>query len=1004
MLYEALTGELPFVGPALEVMMNKQRKEPVPPRLLQPSTPAELDQLCQALLRFDPNKRADGPEILRRLGVAPSPSDARSSRPSLTSTPPFVGRAGELGELGAAYERSRKRAVVVHVHGESGVGKSALVRRFTEALKLEEPDVVILGGACYERESVPYKAVDGLIDALSRYLVRLPKAEAASLLPRQAALVTQVFPVLARVEPFAEAPRGSEVRDPQELRSRLFGALRELFARLADRKPLVLIIDDLQWADADSLALLAELTRPPEAPALLLVATVRDRSAGGEASGPNAMATSTALAVELRHLQLSRMPSEEARELAQLLIARVAGRPDIDARAVAEEAGGHPLFIDELIRHSHSGQTPALHLEDALWSRISQLEPAARAVLELTALAGGRLLQQTALQAAALDAASFGKQVGLLRVAHLVRTSGTRATDYIEPYHDRVRAAVLAHVDELRARSQHRRLALALEAAKHADPEALALHWREAGESARAAEYSAQAALKAARALAFDRAAQLYGDCLALGLLRDGDGRDLRIKRADALANGGRGAEAAAVYNVAADAASPGDALDLRRRAAEQLLRSGHVDEGLATLRTVLGAVGMRLAGTPARALASLVVGRARFRLRGLRFKERSEAQLPAETLMRIDACCSAALCLSVVDNIRGAEFQARHMLLALDAGEPYRVARALAMEASIISTAGERVSERVARLLAASVELGNRIGHPHAIGLAALAGGVAAFQRGRWAEARERCSAADRVFRERCTGVAWEIVTTQLFRLSALGFLGELGELQREVPAMIQEAEARGDLYALTNLRVRPLPFACLAAGDVALARQQAEVAMSQWPRGNFLAQHYYQIVALANADLYTGDGRSAWRRVRESWPALERSMFTRVQGIRIESQHLRGRTALAALREGEEPRAALAAVNDATARLLGEGLPWALGLGRLLQAGVASVMGDQAGAAALLDEAARLLDGCDMRLHAAAARRRRGGGAAVEAFMTAQRIRQPSAMTAMLVPGFPD
>jgi hypothetical protein len=887
------------------------------------------------------------------------------------------------------------------VHGESGVGKSALVRRFTETLKTTDGETVVLSGACYERESVPYKAVDGLIDALSRYLVRIDKAEAASVLPRQAALLTQVFPVLARVEPFAEAPRASEVRDPQELRSRLFGALRELFARLADRKKLVLTIDDLQWADADSLALLAEVMRPPEAPALLLVATVRDRSAGGDASGANSIA-STALA-EVRHLFLSRMPSDEARELAQLLIARAAGRPDIDAGAVALEAGGHPLFIDELIRHSHAGvATSALHLEDALWARISQLEPAARSVLELTALAGGRLLQQTAAQAAALDPASFGKQVGLLRVAHLVRTTGTRATDFIEPYHDRVRAAVLANLGGPRERTQHRRLALALEASKFADPEALALHWREAGERARAAEYAAQAAVKAARALAFDRAAQLYGDCLLLGLSRDGDGRDLRIKRGDALANAGRGAEAAAMYLEAADAAPASEALDLRRRASEQLLRSGHVEEGLAALRTVLGAIGMRMAETPGRALASLVARRMQIRLRGFRFKERTEAQLPAEALTRIDTCSSAALCLSVVDNVRGAEFQARHMLLALGAGEPYRVARALAMEASIISTAGRKVADRVSRLLQTADALATRIGHPHAIGLAALASGVAAFQAGRWAEARERCDAADRVFRERCTGVSWEIVTTQLFRLGALGYLGELRELQRAVPAMIQEAESRGDLYALTNLRIRPYPFACLGAGNPALARQQAELAMLEWPRGNFLAQHYYQMVALANADLYEGDGAGAFRRVREEWKALEGSLFMRVQVIRVEALHLRGRAALAAARAGEEGATARALAAEMAGRIIREGLPWAVGLARLLQAGLASLTGDEEAAMERLDEAAGIFDAADMRLHAAAARRRRGLVEEADAFMKAQRVREPRQITAMLAPGF--
>ncbi|MGZ3438021.1 MAG: serine/threonine-protein kinase PknK, partial [Polyangia bacterium] len=723
------------------------------------------------------------------------------------------------------------------------------------------------------------------------------------------------------------------------------------------------------------------------------------RSGVGEASGPQAMNPSRG---ELRHLHLSRMSNDEARELAQLLIARAAGRPDIDARAVALEAGGHPLFIDELIRHSDAGATPALHLEDALWSRISKLDVEARTVLELTSLAGGRLAQSTAAQAANLDAATFGKHVGVLRVAHLVRTTGTRGSDYIEPYHDRVRGAVLTHLPDGPSRAQHRRLALALEASKHADPEALALHWREAGERECAAEYAMQAALRAVRALAFDRAAQLYGDCLTLGLTRDGDGRDLRVHRADALANAGRGAEAAALYLEAAQSASPADALDLRRRAAEQLLRSGHVDQGMATRRTVLGAVDMRMADTPAKALASLVLRRMRIRLRGLRFKERDESQLSAEMLTRIDTCWSAAAGLSMVDTIRSADFQARHLLLALDAGEPYRIARALAMEGGLVSVAGGGAAARADQLLQEAMQLAKRIGNPHAIGLAEMTAGVAAFEIGRWAEARRRHDDAERIFREGCVGVEWEKTTSQLFRMSALFFLGALAELQVVLPALIQAADVRGDLYASVNLRIRQLNIACLAADDPVRARAAADDAMKMWNPAAYLSQHYYHLVAMASADLYEGNGAAAVERLAAGWRDVERSLFLRVQFIRIEAIHLRGRTALAAAAPGRAG-APLRKRTLADARKLDrEKMRWASALARLLRAGVAAQEGERAAADALLGEAIGELEALDMHLYAQAARRARGEVEAVDRWMSEQQVRNPARMTALLVPGW--
>src|SRR5262249_48793706 len=154
--------------------------------------------------------------------------------------------------------------------------------------------------------------------------------------------------------------------------------------------------------------------------------------------------------------------------------------------------------------------------------------------------------------------------------------------------------------------------------------------------------------------------------------------------------------------------------LELLRRAAEQLLRSGHLDEGHETIRTVLATMGMKLASSPRRALFSMLVHRAAVRLRGLRFRERDASQLSPETLMRIDACWSVAMGLGIVDHVRGADFQARHMLLALKAGEPYRVARAIAMEVAYASVpGGPRARRRVEKLTVIAQGLADRVNNP---------------------------------------------------------------------------------------------------------------------------------------------------------------------------------------------------------------------------------------------------------------------------------------------------
>jgi eukaryotic-like serine/threonine-protein kinase len=886
------------------------------------------------------------------------------------------------------------------------LGKSALVRRFTDLITHGE-GAVVLAGRCYERETVPYKAVDGVIDSLSRYLSRLPKSEAAAVLPAHAALLAQVFPVLSRIEAVADAPRPAEATiDPQELRRRLFAGIRELLGRLAQRRPLVLVIDDLQWADADSITLLSELTRPPHAPPLLIVATVRTTEAGVLAASD--------WSARARHIQLGRMSADESRTLALALLERLPELGRGHAAAIAAEGQGHPLFIDELIRHAAAigpGRSTPIQLDDALWTRICQLDDGARRVLELTAVAGTRLVQQTAAQAAEMTFADFAKLTAHLRVAHLARTTGMRGSDLIEPYHDRVRETVLAHLDGVQRITCHHRLAVALESSGRADPEALTVHWKEAGRPEKAAHYAAASGDKAVHALAFDRAVDFYRLCLDLIPAESPQVRSLWSRLGDAAANAGRGHEAAQAYLAAAAIARPADALDLRRRAAEQLLRSGHFAEGMTALRSVLSSVGEKIAESPGRALLALGARRLHLKLRGLKFDQRDESQLAPGALTRLDSCWSAAAGLGMVDTIRGADFQTRHLLLALKAGEPYRIARALAMEAGFVSIGGVAAAARAAKLVDAATALAHQVGHPHAIGLADMTAGIAKVQLGQWAQGRVLLSRADGIFRERCTGVSWELATTEAFHLVALFYLGSFARLRAAAPAIMTEASARGDLYASTNARLSHMNLAWLLGGDEPLAEQQIALAMKAWSPEGYVAQHYYALVARVHIELYAGRGDGAWTLAEQHWPPLHKSPFMRVQFIRVEAHHLRARAALAAAAmpsaAAQEPLLAVAE-RDA-AQLEREQAPWATALAQLVRAALAARRGQATVAVALLGAAAAALEALEMHGYSAAASARRaqltGDAPAYALALAAVRdagAPDAEALIRMLVPGF--
>jgi hypothetical protein len=366
-----------------------------------------------------------------------------------------------------------------------------------------------------------------------------------------------------------------------------------------------------------------------------------------------------------------------------------------------------------------------------------------------------------------------------------------------------------------------------------------------------------------------------------------------------------------------------------------------------------------------------------------------------------------------MVDTIRGAGFQSHNLLLALDAGEPYRVARALAMEAAFLSSEGGPTRKRFGELFAYAEAMAQRVAHPHALGLTALVRGNADYFCGQWKSARQQCESAESIFRDRCTGVAWEMSAAQTFSLWSLLWLGEIREYARRVAALVLEAQERGDLFAMTAFLLPRGQYEMPAADRVDEGRRGVDEAMRRWSREGFQLPHWWEVFALGALDLYEGGDRCE-RRVAERAPELAGSMLLRIQVLRIEWMHLRARAALGAAAAGGDRAALLRTARTLAAAMKREKMPWSDALATLVLAGVASSSGDAERARTLLEVAERSLDACDMRLFAAAARRRRGqliggdeGAAAIgraDAAMVRETVARPARFAAMLAPGFPD
>jgi hypothetical protein len=1122
-LYQAMAGVLPHTGGPWAIIKAKAEREAAPASTHRPDIPADLDQLCSDLLRRLPGDRPAHGEILRRVGARPLGHRALSlavpgARRGETAVRQLVGRERELDVMRQAFGRMQvdRQPHVVLLHGTSGMGKTALARAFLDEMSGDDRQgdkpgsdrgghawAQVVEGRCFERESVPYRAVDGLVDALGRALRSWPPEELAPLLPGHLAALTRLFPVLRSVPGIEQAVTAEpQLADPQEVRRRAFGALRKLLTRLGQRRPLVLFIDDLHWIDLDSVTLLTSMLLPPEAPPLLLVCAYRSE----DAQSSQALASLRSLlgsarpAVEVTEVEVGPLAADEAERLAGELLVEAdghgpghAGEPaaPLRGRALVAAAGGSPFFIEELCRYTRTtdslsaldastarsadtaGRVAAQQeaLDEVILARLARLPQAARRLVEVLAVAGRPLARSVASRTAGLasggDAADGGESlpgevvmvagtpartsgvwtrnssvpapamneptvVAILRSARMLRTTGHAGAEQLELYHHRLREAVLKSLNA-RARARlHEALAGALEATPRPDPEVLMLHYFGAGQRDRAAQFAARAAQRAADNLAFEHSARLYRFALQQ---RDSDdhhhdpsgaspgsasplaGNELKAQLAEVLAHAGRAGEAAELYLEAAGGHHDSWSVEMQRRAAEQLLRTGRIDEGQEVLKQVVEAVGLRMPGA-GETLLSLMVTRLRVLFTGLSpaapGPDGQPRRLSERDFLRMNVCWTANLGLALVDTLRAAHFEGRYTLLALRSGDPYRATLALAAEHVFAALRGPRHEARARSALTHADALAERTTNPH--GAAFLLGcrGVGAFQLARFREALEACDRAEKQLRE-CSGAMWERATTQLYALESLRYLGELGELSSRLPSRLHEADDRGDLFAATSLRTAILPWVCMAADDPARGRQEGRAAMKKWSREGIHLQHYFYVAGNCNLDLYEGMAVQALRRVQRCWPTFKRWYLLHTYVRRVEMLWLRGRCMLAvAARDRARRRSLISSALGDAKRLLRERAPWASGLARLIRAGAAYQRGDRQGAVAELDAALVHLDEAQMALHAACVRLRLAElGARPQAavlapgmdparYLELQGIKNPARMMAVLLPGF--
>lgn len=434
-------------------------------------------------------------EIILRSGSLPEhPHYSESPKPSRPAAGahllPFVGRGRELKHLIEAWERAaRGNGSLLFLSGEAGIGKSRLAAEL--ALFASGQGARVLRGATSPVEEAPYQAIrEVLRDAA-------PLFDSLDIRPIWLSTISILIPTIANQLGILPPPS----LDPDRERERLFEALAETFTSFSRQRPALVVLEDLHWAGASSLAALEFVARRTrEHPALIVVtyrsedvvvdhplSALRRRLSGEELAG---------------HVALEGLSADDVAELVGVVPGLADGTGAL-ARTIANASGGNPLFVGELLSHSTETRSQSelpRGISDTILARSKLLSTTGRLLAQIASVVGDTFDVESVREVSGYDENAVLDGLGELIDRRMIRESTEPRSEFGFAHHV-IQDAIYHSVDEKRRVRWHRRIASVLERLPESERLSsiglLARHWDLSGDAATAATRYLTAAQRA---------------------------------------------------------------------------------------------------------------------------------------------------------------------------------------------------------------------------------------------------------------------------------------------------------------------------------------------------------------------------------------------------------------------------------------------------------------------------------------------------------------------------
>lgn len=431
MLYQALTGHRLFSGSnAGEILDHQLRATPIPASSVLPGLPEDLCALADRCLERDPEQRPAAGEILATLGsnLVQARGDVRThQRPA-----DLIGRGREVRTLVRSVTTlMTEGSGMLLLHGAPGVGKSVLADSVLDEVR-STTNPLILGGRCHGWESLPFNAIDAIVDSVARHVRMQPSAATDEMLSRCVAM-TALFPTLAF--PATAASNEDETvmlpPTPSQLLARAASELQSLLTALADGRPVVLFLDDAQWGDYQSAEVFLRLLDPRHSlPLVLILCYSTD-------DWRTSLLLQALIGSPIRRHEVRVEPLSAA--LVEKLAKRDWPQASKSMRALAaQESDGNPGLLDHIVRHvAHDASAEPL-LAHAVAARLSDLSTSAQRIFSLLRDENGPMAEDEVERR--LELFESDEPLRTLTRARLVRLRRTGDLFELDLYHPRLRA------------------------------------------------------------------------------------------------------------------------------------------------------------------------------------------------------------------------------------------------------------------------------------------------------------------------------------------------------------------------------------------------------------------------------------------------------------------------------------------------------------------------------------------------------------------------------------